>query len=91
MKIVTIVQARTGSTRLPNKVLLPLAGKPLISRMLERVSRSKVTGKVIVAVTKEKSDDQLVDICTSEGYTIYRGCTTDLLDRHYQAALKYEG
>jgi len=91
MKIVTIVQARTGSTRLPNKVLLPLAGKPLISRMLERVNRSKVTGNIVVAVTQEKSDDELAEICTSEGYTIYRGSTTDLLDRHYKAALIYEG
>ncbi len=89
MKIVTIVQARSGSTRLPNKVLLPLAGKPLIIRMLARVSGSEITGKIVVAVTNENQDDELADICKSEGYAVYRGHTTDLLDRHYQAAIKY--
>jgi spore coat polysaccharide biosynthesis protein SpsF len=89
MKIVTVIQARTGSTRLPDKVLLPLAGKPLIIRMLERVRKSEITGNIVVAVTKEESDDKLADICNAEGYNIFRGHTTDLLDRHYQAGLEY--
>jgi spore coat polysaccharide biosynthesis protein SpsF len=89
MKIVTVVQARTGSTRLPNKVLMPLAGKPLIIRMLERVCKSENTGKIVVAVTEEKSDDELADICKAEGYTVFRGHTADLLDRHYKAGLKH--
>lgn len=89
MKIITVVQARTGSTRLPNKVLMPLAGKPLILRMLERVCKSEIAGRVLVAVTQENADDELVNICESEGHIVFRGHTTDLLDRHYKAALEY--
>ena len=88
MKIVTIVQARTGSSRLPNKVLLPLAGKPLIIRMLERVNRSELTGKIVVAITTEKKDDELALICREEGFIVFRGSTTDLLDRHYKAGIE---
>lgn len=89
MKIITVVQARTGSTRLPNKVLMPLSGKPLIIRMLERVRKSELVGDVILAVTLEEADDILVNIGEKEGYKIYRGSSTDLLDRHYKAGLQY--
>ena len=50
-KIVTVIQARMGSTRLPGKVFLPLADKPLLLRMYERVSFSKFKGEVVIAIT----------------------------------------
>jgi spore coat polysaccharide biosynthesis protein SpsF len=87
--IVIVVQARLGSTRLPNKVLMPLSGKPLIIRMLERVSFSDMAHNVVVAVTNETDDDELVELCEAEGYSVFRGSTNDLLDRHYQTGLKY--
>ena len=77
-----------GSTRLPEKVMMPLAGKPLIIRMLERVCSSALAGKVVVAVTTESYDDELADFCKTEGYSVFRGSTKDLLDRHYKAALE---
>lgn len=86
MNIVTVIQARTGSTRLPNKVLMPLAGKTLLERMIERVQWSELAGKIIVATTEEKSDDVIQEICEKNNFRIYRGSTEDLLDRHYQAA-----
>lgn len=86
MNIVTVIQARTGSTRLPNKVLMPLAGKSLLERMIERVQWSELAGKIIVATTEEKSDDILFDICLKNNFLTYRGSTEDLLDRHYKAA-----
>jgi len=89
INIVIVVQARLGSTRLPRKVLMPLAGKPLIIRMLERISFSKRAENIIVAVTKDTGDNELADICESEGYRVYRGSTNDLLDRHYQAGIRY--
>lgn len=86
MKIVTVIQARTGSTRLPNKVLMPIATKTLLERMIERVQWSELAGKIIVATTEEKSDDVIQEICEKNNFLIYRGSTEDLLDRHYQAA-----
>lgn len=86
MNIVTVIQARTGSTRLPNKVLLPLAGKLLLERMIERVQYSELAGKIVVATTEEKSDNIIEEICSNNHLLIYRGSTNDLLDRHYQAA-----
>lgn len=88
-KIVTVIQARTGSSRLPNKVMLPLAGKPLILRMIERVKASKLAGTIVVAITKEKSDDALKNLCDENGIKLFRGHATDLLDRHFQAAKLY--
>lgn len=89
MKIITIVQARTGSSRLPKKVIMPLAGKPLILRMLERVRKSGLAGDIVLAVTQDSTDDTLANIGEKGGYKIYRGSTSDLLDRHYKAGLHY--
>jgi len=88
-KIVTIIQARIGSTRLPGKVLMPLAGKPLILRMYERVTFAKYAGEIVVAITEEENDDQLFKICQQNSIKVFRGHSFDLLDRHYKAAKKY--
>jgi spore coat polysaccharide biosynthesis protein SpsF len=92
MKLLVVVQARTGSTRLPNKILLPLAGAPLLQRMVERVGAG-LPGKLgtwefelVVATTTEPSDNPVEQLCSDLGLTCYRGHPTDLLDRHYQAA-----
>ncbi|MCA2005234.1 MAG: acylneuraminate cytidylyltransferase, partial [Ignavibacterium sp.] len=86
MKIVTVIQARTGSSRLPNKVLMPLAGKSLLERMIERVSYSELKGNIVVATTLEESDNIIEEICAKNNFHLYRGSTEDLLDRHYKAA-----
>jgi spore coat polysaccharide biosynthesis protein SpsF len=77
-----------GSSRLPGKILLPLADKPLLLRMYERVSFAKNAGEIIVAITEDKNDNQLLEICEQNGIKVFRGSTFDLLDRHYQAAKK---
>ena len=56
--IVTVVQARHSSTRLPGKIYLPLAGKPLLIRMVERVARAELSGTVVVATTTNPVDDE---------------------------------
>ncbi len=91
MKIITVIQARMGSTRLPKKVMMPLAGKPLIIRMIERVSLSVSAGTIVAALTRETYDDELADFLVNEGINIYRGSTNDLLDRHINAARAYDG
>ena len=73
MNIVTVIQARMGSSRLPGKVLLPLSGKPLLMRMIERVRDSRLAGKIIVATTEEKSDDPIYGLCVSENIPIFQG------------------
>jgi spore coat polysaccharide biosynthesis protein SpsF len=88
-KIATIIQARTGSTRLPNKVLYSAAGKPLLLQMVERVRKAKHCGTVIVATTNNIEDDTIVDLCEKNNIECFRGHTTDLLDRHYKVAQKY--
>ncbi len=88
-QVVTVVQARTGSTRLPNKVLRPLVGKPLLVRMVERVLAAELTGRVIVATTTDAADDTVAAICRDAGLPCFRGHPTDLLDRHYQAGKQF--
>ena len=88
-KIVTVIQARMGSTRLPGKVMLPLAGKPLIIRMQERISLSRYAGEIVIAITDDESDDQLFKLCKQNNLNIFRGHSLDLLDRHYKAAKEY--
>lgn len=82
-----VVQARMDSTRLPGKVLLNLAGEPLIVRMVERLRRINTPAKIVVAATTDKSDEALVKVCRAGGIDCVRGHPTDLLDRHYQLAV----
>jgi spore coat polysaccharide biosynthesis protein SpsF len=87
MRTVVIVQARTGSSRLPGKVLLPLAGRPLLQRMLERVLAARTPSAVVVATTCEPGDNVVETVAAAAGVACFRGHTTDLLDRHYRAGV----
>ncbi len=89
MKTLVIIQARTGSTRLPGKVLLPLAGRPLLERMVERVRSASLPDEVVVATTWERSDDVVRELCREIGVPCFSGNPTDLLDRHYRAAIGF--
>ena len=80
-----VIQARMHSTRFPHKVISDLAGAPLIERILQRVKKVKKIGKIIVATTKRKDDDILVDIAKSNRVEVFRGSENDLVDRYYQA------
>ena len=79
-----------GSTRLPNKVMMPLAGKPLLFRMYQRVAASKLAGTIVIAATEEKIDDPIIQLCEENSIKYFRGNSTDLLDRHYKCALQYK-
>ncbi|MGB5847940.1 MAG: glycosyltransferase family protein [Ignavibacteriaceae bacterium] len=89
IKIVTIIQARMGSTRLPHKVMMPLAGKPLLLRMYQRVDAANYTDIIIIATTEEEYDDPIISLCKDNDIKYYRGNSIDLLDRHYKAALPF--
>ncbi|MBI3790936.1 MAG: acylneuraminate cytidylyltransferase, partial [Gemmatimonadetes bacterium] len=86
MKVVTVVQARLGSTRLPGKVLEDLGGAPVLARMLERVRAASLAGTVVLATTTDAPDQAVADIGAAMGVPVERGHPTDLLDRHVQAA-----
>ena len=87
MNIVAIVQARMGSTRLPNKVMKLIGGKPLIEIILTRLSQSKKIGRIVLATSKDSANEPLVEHVSSLGYSCYRGSESDVLDRYYQAAI----
>jgi spore coat polysaccharide biosynthesis protein SpsF len=88
MKILVIVQARTGSSRLPGKVLLPVAGVPLLTAMIGRVRAARTVFELTVATTWTAEDDVIASICNELGVDCYRGHPSDLLDRHYRVALQ---
>jgi spore coat polysaccharide biosynthesis protein SpsF len=85
-RIILILQARMGSTRLPGKSMMDLAGAPLLGRILERVGRVKKPDMVVMATTQRSEDDVLVRLAEAMGATVFRGSQNDLLDRYYQAA-----
>ena len=89
MQIITVVQARFSSTRLPGKVLLPILEKPILIRMIERVRKAKFVGQLVIATSINSDDDQIEKLCNEYNLECYRGSLTDLLDRHYQVGLKY--
>ena len=84
--LLTLIQARRGSSRLPDKVRLDLCGQPLLLRMVERVQRARLAGTVAVITTADPADDALVEMCETHNIKVFRGSGPDLLDRHYQAA-----
>lgn len=90
MKVVAIIQARTGSQRLPGKVLMDLAGQPLLARNLNRVRQAQSIDEIVVATTTQTSDDVIADLCVDRGWSHFRGSEQDVLDRYYQAAVAYK-
>ena len=88
MKIAAIIQARMSSKRLPNKVMLPLSGKPVLEHVIERLKYSKIIQDIIVATSSDISDQKIVDYCKKKKINFFCGNLTDVLDRYYQAAKK---
>jgi spore coat polysaccharide biosynthesis protein SpsF len=89
MKIVAIIQARMGSTRLPGKVLLDLAGEPVLARCVERTRRAQTLDEVVVATTVQPADEAIIELCRERGWPSFRGSEDDVLDRYYGAAKEY--
>ena len=84
-----IVQARTSSTRLPGKVLMPLVGEPMILRQLERISRAQTLDLIVVATSDHHSDDELALAVVDAGYDLVRGSLDDVLGRFIQVIDEY--
>lgn len=90
MSIVAILQARASSSRLPNKVLKPILGTPMLQHQLERVNRSKLIDHLVVATSVESSDDELAKLLGQLDVNVYRGSLDDVLDRFYHAAVELQ-
>jgi spore coat polysaccharide biosynthesis protein SpsF len=86
MKVAVVIQARMASTRLPGKVLLPLGGKPLLERMLQRVRAAGRVQRLLVATTTSPDDDAIVELCIKLGVDYVRGDPEDCLARLLAAA-----
>ena len=86
MKYLAMIQARCNSTRLPNKVLKTLCGKPQLQRVIERVARSKYVDEVMVITSVEKANLPILKLCAEIGIRVGIGSEDDVLDRYYQTA-----
>ena len=86
MRIVGIVQARMGSTRLPGKVMKPINGRPMIEILLTRLARATEIDDIVIATSDDARNNPLVDHVSTLGFHAFRGSENDVLDRFLQAA-----
>lgn len=77
-----------GSTRLPGKAMMEVAGRPMTGLLLERISATKGADVIVVATTVDQGDDVIVDLCRSKGVVFYRGSEEDVLSRYHGAAVE---
>ncbi len=89
MKILAIIQARMGSTRLPGKVMMPINGKTIIELIIARLSRSACIDQIIVATSFDKINEPLVKHVQELGYCCEQGSEENVLERYYDSALKH--
>lgn len=89
-KVVAIVQARMGSTRLPGKVLKKILDKPMLQHVVDQVSYANLIDELVVATTINPKDDEIVEFCKKSGVKCFRGSENNVLSRYYYAAKKYK-
>lgn len=85
-KVIAIIQARQGSTRLPGKVLMEVLDKPLLGYQIERVKRSKIIDEIVIATTNLKKDNAIENFCKKQNINCFRGSEEDVLNRYLSAA-----
>jgi len=90
MEVLAITQSRSGSTRLPNKVLKAINGSTLLKIHLDRIQQSSKIDELIVATTVDKLDIKIVEIAKKNRLPFYQGSIENVLDRFYQAAKEFE-
>ena len=84
-----VIQARMGSSRLPQKILMPIGKSLLLEHILFRLGYLPVEAKVIIATTVSDRDDAVKDFCRARGVDFFRGDECNVLDRYYECALHY--
>lgn len=88
-KIGIIVQARTGSTRLPYKIFADIEGKPMLWRVIERLKLVKRASQIILAIPETKENNVLEEFALENNLNFFRGSEDDVLSRYYSAAKKF--
>jgi spore coat polysaccharide biosynthesis protein SpsF (cytidylyltransferase family) len=88
-KIGIIIQARMASTRLPEKVLAEISGKPILWHIVERCKDTKAN-QIIIATSINKENDKIEEFCKKNKISLFRGSEEDALNRYYEAAKKFE-
>lgn len=88
-KVVAVIQARMGSSRLPRKSLMPLAKKPLVDHVMERLLKAQRIDAIVMAIPQTPDDDAIATRAQHLGVAVYRGSENDLVDRFYHAAKQY--
>ncbi|ABK60447.1 cytidylyltransferase domain-containing protein [Clostridium novyi] len=86
LKVVCIIQARTGSTRLPGKVLKKICGKTVLQHDIDRIRRIKNIDEIVIATTDKSEDDLIVNEALKLSVMYFRGSEEDVLSRYYYAA-----
>ena len=86
MKVVAIIQARMGSTRLPGKVLKDIEGESMLARVVNRLRRSRLINELLIATTDRAADDAIAAECRNCVVPVSRGDQDDVLDRYFRAA-----
>lgn len=85
MKIGATIQARTRSSRLPGKVLLPILGRPMLARQVDRIRQSRLIDEVVIATTDQPGDDAIEKLATELEVGCFRGSEDDVLSRVVKA------
>ena len=88
MKTIAIVQARVGSTRLPNKVMKTIIGTPMIEILLKRLNKSKLIDQIVLATSIDKKNENLIKHVEKLGFICTQGSEDDVLDRYLKTAEK---
>lgn len=86
MKVLALIQARMGSTRLPGKVMKKIKDRTIIEILLHRISKANLISDIVIATSIQSENNLLAEHVESLGYPVYRGSENDVLDRFYQAA-----
>lgn len=84
-----VIQARMGSNRLPGKVLLPVGNRNILEHILERISILKNEIVTVIATSKVQNSNPIEEFCDEHSVECFRGSETNVLERYYKVAVKY--
>jgi len=85
-RVISIIQGRMSSSRLPGKILAEIAGQPMLQRVIQRAGRAASVTETVFATTTDPGDDPVAEYCDFSGIPCVRGSQFDVLDRYHQAA-----